>query len=1268
MKKIIYILMFLLFIGIVSASLEKYTVKDSLFYLDSVKSSISGFKVISGEGDFNYDSSDFSLNFYDSDMVLEISNVNDFIIINGYRINDFQKIQLSYDNEDYLIIKSYIPDDGINFGLKDYIVEISKKSNVHAVDYTFEVRLNNKKDKSQTNVFSLISNKDNLNFVSSVSLDSIHVFSNNYVLNEGDTLTLNPDKLLSSSSFNAVNGKIQLGSVNEVPILVCGKKLYIGDGLDSNTNFGFQMSLDSDSKSQCLMTSCDYFGDVNSNTELIMACDDINTDTVQFKADVAKDIQDFKFDGTKWECGKVGCLGSANVDLYPMGDKEFLRLINNKFESYEVNGYGDVLNADQFYLGGTEIYLVDPSDDKASFEKVFLKVVISGGTMRLLVDGQNKKMKFKDGGKYKIDITTTTNTVVNYVDCCEEEISFGANKDSDGYPKAYACSSSSNKDKLFGLLPDSKEYSVGNQDSCVSSTASVVEEVEEDNLVTCGACQFDKNKMYYGYSLNDSTHTNYYFSENSLDKPSYVNLFGSLSGDKIKGNYCENIVCTESEFLSFVSVGDKSVNLESNEVCGNTEATKDWSCSCPMASDSYSIGGRLDYLNNLWTSQDCKSNNGCKTGLCNEGNDVHYYCCSDTARDKGGSVDISEKEINPFAKPGSVSNYVSEGNFCETLNSMACLSLDPYLLNNDEVAFCNSQLEWEKYNECLDDTICDPMSCLDSFDLDTCCKPVSTISERDTTYDIFTEGASCEYFSEGDLICNNGNRKVLSCQYDDSDPAYLIWVFDKSCSSNEICDNSYCSTAESSEECCFDLNDVVEDEEEIVADLSLEACTDNVECIVKYGLKAFCLLGTLGSPNYCYAGQCQYDYQCSGIGMGTCNEQRGICESYPLCLSDETCIEYLGPGYVCDGRYCKSEEVTTKASDLGESDSILLVEEIENTCTNLNDLACNSDGNILVCESGYNWELSSDVCYNNLCDSSICYDGANVEDPSKCCTFGLDDESSDVPSGKCSDRDCEAGYICDLNTDTCFEGCEDDSQCSSDAACDIVNSQCVVCEDTDGGDDAQNKGIVDGVSVSGFLIEGYEDYCGRGSSVNEIYCDYKQGHTYQESSVINCEDNEECSDGACIALQDDLVECSSNEDCENGYVCGDEGICNDYCDDDSQCSSDAACNMDNNQCVVCEDTDGGKNYFIYGDIEGIQTQSKGYIFSYDKCDRNEKLKEYYCEFFDGHTYAYYNIVSCSSGYTCSEGVCVSSRRSAPSQEQKSFLDWIFKAKLTKKLF
>ena len=144
--------MFLLFIGIVSASLEKYTVKDSLFYLDSVKSSISGFKVISGEGDFNYDSSDFSLNFYDSDMVLEISNVNDFIIINGYRINDFQKIQLSYDNEDYLIIKSYIPDDGINFGLKDYIVEISKKSNVHAVDYTFEVRLNNKKDKSQTNV------------------------------------------------------------------------------------------------------------------------------------------------------------------------------------------------------------------------------------------------------------------------------------------------------------------------------------------------------------------------------------------------------------------------------------------------------------------------------------------------------------------------------------------------------------------------------------------------------------------------------------------------------------------------------------------------------------------------------------------------------------------------------------------------------------------------------------------------------------------------------------------------------------------------------------------------------------------------------------------------------------------------------------------------------------------------------------------------------------------------------------------------------------
>ena len=226
------------------------------------------------------------------------------------------------------------------------------------------------------------------------------------------------------------------------------------------------------------------------------------------------------------------------------------------------------------------------------------------------------------------------------------------------------------------------------------------------------------------------------------------------------------------------------------------------------------------------------------------------------------------------------------------------------------------------------------------------------------------------------------------------------------------------------------------------------------------------------------------------------------------------------------------------------------------------------------------------------------------------------------------------------------------------------------CSDSDGGAAVAIKGT----TTQTTYVNGKEsakdsptDYCASDSVLVEYFCsDNKAG-----LGKYTCSDGHQCSDGACVKKEEKPV-CTSTDDengayniykkgtrtvdgttaveycAENGQLVetwckGNEGVTTMVvCPTNYQCS-DGACVKATTSTATCTDTDGGKNVYKKGKLEGYIDGKK--TSAEDGCSSTTQVVEYYC---DGSEIKSTNADGefCPTNYQCSDGACVKSTTEA----------------------
>jgi hypothetical protein len=164
----------------------------------------------------------------------------------------------------------------------------------------------------------------------------------------------------------------------------------------------------------------------------------------------------------------------------------------------------------------------------------------------------------------------------------------------------------------------------------------------------------------------------------------------------------------------------------------------------------------------------------------------------------------------------------------------------------------------------------------------------------------------------------------------------------------------------------------------------------------------------------------------------------------------------------------------------------------------------------------------------------------------------LGTSEADFSVACCVDNDYECattGYACEDYE--CIEEiieCTSHADCNSTAAC-STDGQCVVCEETDGGNEDYVMGSASGVWLTTNDSQTGTDYCYDSTSVMEYSCRNGTSVGYPNNEFLYygahlCDEGYACSDGACVESTASTTGegCSTDGDCSEGEICVDE-IC-----------------------------------------------------------------------------------------------------------------------------
>ena len=117
----------------------------------------------------------------------------------------------------------------------------------------------------------------------------------------------------------------------------------------------------------------------------------------------------------------------------------------------------------------------------------------------------------------------------------------------------------------------------------------------------------------------------------------------------------------------------------------------------------------------------------------------------------------------------------------------------------------------------------------------------------------------------------------------------------------------------------------------------------------------------------------------------------------------------------------------------------------------------------------------------------------------------------------------------------------------------------------------------------------------------------------------------------------------------------------DSCTSDADCTGGAACS-DDGECVLCEDSDGGRYVSVYGTAIGVDIydedsdgSTSDVLEVSDSCYDSQTVIESLCIPIEGSSYLDLSTNACASGYACKDGVCVKSGKASTSLSKKTKL-------------
>ncbi|MGM5488658.1 MAG: alpha/beta hydrolase family protein, partial [Nanobdellota archaeon] len=173
----------------------------------------------------------------------------------------------------------------------------------------------------------------------------------------------------------------------------------------------------------------------------------------------------------------------------------------------------------------------------------------------------------------------------------------------------------------------------------------------------------------------------------------------------------------------------------------------------------------------------------------------------------------------------------------------------------------------------------------------------------------------------------------------------------------------------------------------------------------------------------------------------------------------------------------------------------------------------------------------------------------------------------------------------------------------------------VGCHDSDGGRDTYEQGQVYGKPSSMYSDDYASDYCISPTKLREFYLGIACQIVYEDG---NCADG--CYYGACLKSCNDATDCDEPKVCKEGF-CVREG---------------------------CNETDGGRDYYNKGTVDGYNIYGN-HIIETDYCIDEDLLVETYCS--DENNFKRENK-RCAGG--CSDGACTRSDNDACQEFGQSY--------------
>lgn len=280
------------------------------------------------------------------------------------------------------------------------------------------------------------------------------------------------------------------------------------------------------------------------------------------------------------------------------------------------------------------------------------------------------------------------------------------------------------------------------------------------------------------------------------------------------------------------------------------------------------------------------------------------------------------------------------------------------------------------------------------------------------------------------------------------------------------------------------------------------------------------------------------------------------------------------------------------------------------------------------------------VAYSGTCRIETCSETDNGRD---ILVKGTTTKGTSGKTDSCVGTGSVLEYYCSDNAITnSTVACPAGMNCQ-DGSCKVVqNTTLTPCNDTDNG---LSYFVSGSVSQNGTT---YNDECSGANSVREYSC--RNGSV--TSTSYDCPTNYVCSTGRCVerntctdtdsdnpnvAGSVNTTSSSGNRITLEDYCAGGSTVVEYTCSNGSSISNritctggrvcrDGACRAD-----ICEDSDGGRDYYTRG------TASRGSSDSEDRCISTSGLVEYYCR--DGNIQS--ETYSCPSGYSCTNGRCTS---------------------------